>query len=63
LPNSNARQFLMQFACWTETALSAGEMPSGIADKLRLVADLANSLRQQLHAPVRAARQASAPVP
>jgi DNA-binding NtrC family response regulator len=33
----------------------------GIADKLRLVADLANSLRQQLNTPARAARQTSVP--
>lgn len=45
----------------SQLALSAGEMPIGIADKLRLVADLANSLRQQLNAPARAARQTSAP--
>ena len=45
----------------SQLALSAGEMSSGIADKLRLVADLANSLRQQLNAPARAARQTSAP--
>jgi hypothetical protein len=45
----------------SQLALSAGEMPSGIADKLRLVADLANSLRQQLNTPARAARQTSVP--
>jgi CheY-like chemotaxis protein len=44
----------------SELALSAGEMPSGIANKLRLVADLANSLRQQLSGPARGARQPSA---
>lgn len=35
----------------SQLALSAGEMPSGIADKLRLVAELASSLRQQLNTP------------
>jgi CheY-like chemotaxis protein len=45
----------------SQLALSAGEMPSGIADKLRLVADLANSLRLQLNAPAHTARQTSAP--
>ncbi len=44
----------------SQLALSAGEMPRGIADKLRLVADLANDLRQQLNTPTRTARQTGA---
>ena len=36
----------------SQLALSGGEVPSPIADKLRVVADLAGSLRQQLSAPL-----------
>lgn len=32
----------------SQLALSAGEMPTPVADKLRIVADLASNLRQQL---------------
>jgi len=35
----------------SQLALSGGEVPSSIADKLRLVADLAGSLRRQLSSP------------
>lgn len=35
----------------SQLALSGGEVPAPIADKLRLVVDLAGSLRQQLNAP------------
>jgi hypothetical protein len=35
----------------SQLALSGGEVPSSIADKLRLVADLAGSLRRQLGSP------------
>jgi hypothetical protein len=45
----------------SQLALSAGEIPSGVADKLRLVADLAHSLRQQLNSPARTVRQTVAP--
>ena len=36
----------------SQLALSGGEVPALIADKLRVVADLAASLRQQLSAPL-----------
>jgi hypothetical protein len=36
----------------SQLALSGGEVPPGVADKLRMVADLAGSLRQQLGAPL-----------
>src|SRR5580658_3972811 len=36
----------------SQLALSGNEVPSSIADKLRLVADLAGNLRQQLNAPI-----------
>jgi DNA-binding NtrC family response regulator len=36
----------------SQLALSGSEVPSSIADKLRLVADLAGILRQQLSAPI-----------
>ncbi len=35
----------------SQLALSGGEVPSPIADKLRVVADLASNLRQQLNTP------------
>ena len=35
----------------SQLALSGGEMPTPVADKLRVVADLASSLRRQLSAP------------
>jgi hypothetical protein len=43
----------------SQLALSAGEVSSGTADKLRLVAELASSLRQQLNSPARPTRQHS----
>jgi len=36
----------------SQLALSGGEVPTPVADKLRVVADLAGSLRQQLSAPI-----------
>ena len=36
----------------SQLALSGGEVPPLVADKLRVVADLAGSLRQQLNAPL-----------
>ena len=36
----------------SQLALSGGEVPSPVADRLRVVADLAGSLRQRLHAPL-----------
>ncbi len=36
----------------SQLALSGGEVPSPVAEKLRVVADLAGSLRQRLHAPL-----------
>jgi hypothetical protein len=36
----------------SQLALSGSEVPSSIADKLRVVADLASNLRQQLSAPL-----------
>ena len=36
----------------SQLALSGAEVPSNVADKLRVVADLAGSLRQQLSAPL-----------
>jgi hypothetical protein len=38
----------------SELALSGGEIPSSVAEKLRVVADLAGNLRQQLNAPFEA---------
>jgi hypothetical protein len=38
----------------SQLALNGNEIPSPIADKLRVVADLAGSLRQQLNAPTQA---------
>jgi signal transduction histidine kinase len=43
----------------TQLALSGGDLPSPVADKLRVVADLAGSLRQQLSAPLRVRRDAA----
>jgi DNA-binding NtrC family response regulator len=43
----------------SQLALKGGEVPQPVAEKLRMVADLASSLRQQLSAPV-AARSRSA---
>ena len=36
----------------SQLALCGGEVPSAVADKLRIVADLAGNLRQQLNAPL-----------
>lgn len=36
----------------SQLALSGGEVPSPVAEKLRVVADLAGSLRQRLHVPL-----------
>jgi CheY-like chemotaxis protein len=44
----------------SQLALSAGEVSSGTADKLRVVAELASNLRQQLNTPARASRQPGA---
>jgi hypothetical protein len=38
----------------SELALSGGEIPSSVAEKLRVVADLAGNLRRQLNAPFEA---------
>lgn len=38
----------------SQLALSGGEVPSPLAEKLRVVAELAGNLRQQLNAPVEA---------
>ena len=38
----------------SELALSGSGVPAGVADRLRIVADLAGSLRQQLSAPAKA---------
>jgi hypothetical protein len=38
----------------SQLALSGSEVPSSIADKLRMVAELAGSLRQQLSVPLQA---------
>ena len=40
----------------SQLALNGGEVPAPVADKLRMVADLAGSLRQQLSAPIPAVR-------
>ncbi len=40
----------------SQLALNAGGVPSPVADRLRVVADLAGSLRQQLSAPIPAVR-------
>jgi hypothetical protein len=36
----------------SQLALSGGEVPSPVAERLRVVADLAGSLRQRLSAPL-----------
>ena len=41
----------------SQLALSGAEVPAPVADRLRVVADLAGSLRQQLSAPIAAARR------
>ncbi len=43
----------------SQLALSAGEMPTPVADKLRIVADLANNLRQQLSSATQPGRPAA----
>lgn len=43
----------------SQLALSA-EVPAGVADKLRVVAELASNLRQQLSAPLRAHSETAA---
>lgn len=43
----------------SQLALSGGDVPSGVADKLRLVADLAGNLRQQLNLSADGARPAA----
>jgi hypothetical protein len=40
----------------SQLALAAGEVPAGVVDKLRVVADLATSLGQQLQAPAHSSR-------
>jgi CheY-like chemotaxis protein len=44
----------------SQLALSGTEIPTAIADKLRMVADLAGSLRQQLNAPAQMRRDTAA---
>ena len=44
----------------SELALSGSELPPSLADKLRMVADLAGSLRQQLNAPLSAGGSSAA---
>jgi hypothetical protein len=39
----------------SQLAMSGADVPAQVADKLRVVADLANSLRQQLNAPSQSA--------
>jgi hypothetical protein len=41
----------------SQLALAASEVPAGVVDKLRVVADLATNLREQLHAPTPPRRQ------
>jgi hypothetical protein len=41
----------------SQLALSGGGVPAAVADRLRMVADLAGSLRQQLSAPVETRRE------
>lgn len=43
----------------SQLALSGGEVPTTVADKLRVVADLATSLRQQLSAPAQSSGRAA----
>ncbi len=44
----------------SELALSGGNIPSSVAEKLRVVADLAGNLRQQLNAPFEARGKSAA---
>ena len=44
----------------SQLALSAGDMSAQVAEKLRMVADLASNLRQQLSAPAQSERQSAA---
>jgi len=44
----------------SQLALSGSEIPASIADRLRMVADLAGSLRQQLNSPLAAHRETAA---
>ena len=44
----------------SQLALSEGEVPPPVADKLRLMADLVGNLRQQLSAPMQANRETAA---
>jgi hypothetical protein len=44
----------------SQLALSEGDVPTAVADKLRVVADLASNLRQQLSAPSQAGGHPSA---
>jgi hypothetical protein len=44
----------------SQLALSAGEMSTQVAEKLRMVADLAGNLRQQLNAQPQPERQSAA---
>lgn len=44
----------------SQLALSGAEVPSPMAERLRMVADLAGNLRQQLSAPMRASRDSAA---
>jgi hypothetical protein len=44
----------------SQLALAGNQVPSAVAEKLRLVADLAGNLRQQLAAPARAGRDTAA---
>jgi hypothetical protein len=44
----------------SQLALSGGGVPAAVADRLRMVADLAGSLRQQLSAPSDARRESHA---
>ena len=43
----------------SQLALSGADVPEAVADKLRLMADIANNLRQQLNAPTTAAQTAA----
>jgi hypothetical protein len=44
----------------SQLALMGSEVPAAVADKLRVVADLAGSLRQQLTAPLAVRRETAA---
>lgn len=56
---SEVRSTLAGLLLNSQLALSAGEIPPGVKDRLRVVADLVSSLRQQLNAPAPAGRQAA----